>query len=168
LKIPFNVTWRNDFTGTSIKLKAFGEGLAGVKELEIPVKAATAEAVLDFAALKTPPGEYTLAFYGSGVSKYRYNPAAVPLAEAEQKKAEQLAATAAADAKKIAATDANAAKTAAEKQKQADALMTQASKRMKSVSAAAEPKDTVDIVVTQPVRISVKETQVATTAANAK
>jgi hypothetical protein len=168
LKIPFNVTWRNDFTGTSIKLKALAEGLAGVKEMEIPVKAATAEVVLDFAALKTPPGEYTLAFYGSGVSKYRYNPAAVPLAEAEQKKAEQLAATAAADAKKIAATDANAAKTAAEKQKQADALMTQASKRMKSVSAAAEPKDTVEIVVTIPVRISVKETQVATTAASAK
>lgn len=165
LKIPLKVTWRNDFTGASIKLKAIGEGLAGVKELEIPVKAATAEVVLDFAALKTPPGEYALAFYGSAVSKYRYNPAAVPLAEAEQKKAEQLATTAAADAKKIAATNAEAAKRAGEKQKQADALMAEATKRMKSASDAAEPKDTVDIIVSQPIRISVKEAQVATTAA---
>jgi hypothetical protein len=165
LKIPLKLTWRNDFTGTSIKLKAIGEGLTGVKELEIPIKAATAEVELDFAALKTPPGEYALAFYGSAVSKYRYNPAAVPLAEAEQKKAEQLAATAAAEARKIAATNAEAAKTAAEKQKQADALMAQATKHMKSASAAAEPKDTVDIIVSEPIRISVKEAQVATTAA---
>jgi hypothetical protein len=165
LKIPLKVTWRNDFTGTSIKLKAIGDGFTAVSELEIPVKAATAEAVLDFAALKTPPGEYALAFYGSAVSKYRYNPAAVPLAEAEQKKAEQLAVTAAAEAKKIAATNAEAAKTAAEKQKQADALMAQATKHMKSASAAAEPKDTVDIIVSQPIRISVKGAQVATTAA---
>jgi hypothetical protein len=165
LKIPFHVTWRNDFTGATIKLKPLGDGLTGVKDLEIPVKAGTAEVVIDLAALKTPPGDYTLAFYGSAVSKYRYNPAAVPLAEAEQKKAEQLAAAAAAEAKKLAATDANAAKSAAEKQKQADALMADATKRMKSVSAAAEPKDTVDIIVSQPVRISVKEAQIATTAA---
>ncbi len=159
------MTWRNEFTGASIKLKALDDGLAGVKELEIPAKAATAEVVLDLAALKAVPGEYTLAFYGSAVSKYRYNPAAVTLAEAEQKMAEQAAAAAAEEAKKVAATDANAAKAAAEKQKQADTLMTEATKRMKSASAAAEPKDTVDIIVTQPIRISVKEAHVATTAA---
>jgi hypothetical protein len=115
--------------------------------------------------MKTPPGEYALAFYGSAVSKYRYNPAAVPLAEAEQKKAEQLAVSAAAEAKKIAATNAEAAKRAGEKQKQADALMAEATKRMKTASAAAEPKDTVDIIVSQPIRLSVKEAQVATAAA---
>ncbi|GAA5146593.1 hypothetical protein GCM10023213_39940 [Prosthecobacter algae] len=156
LNIPLKITWHNEFTGTSIKLKAYGEGFTTLKEVDIPVKATTAELTLDLAALKTAPGDYTFALYGSGVSKYRYNPATVPLMEAEQKKAEQLATTAAAKAKKLAATDAQAAKVAAEKQKQAEALMADAVKRMKSVSAVAEPKDTVDIIVSRPIHISVK------------
>lgn len=164
LRIPLKLTWRNEFTGTSIKLKAYGEGFAAVKEFDIPIKSATAEAVIDLAALKTMPGDYTIAFYGSAVSKYRYNPAAVPLAEAEKKKAEQLAATAAAEAKKIAAADANAAKVAAQKQKQAEAAMMDATKRMKAVSSAAEPQDTVDIIVSEPIRIMVKAASPVTTA----
>jgi hypothetical protein len=168
LKIPLQLTWRNEFTGTSVKLKAYGDGFTGLKELDIPVKAATHEAVIDLAALKVVPGDYTIAFYGSAVSKYRYNPAAVPLAEAEQKKAEQLAAMAAAEAKKLAATDANAAKVAAEKQRQAETAMANASKRMKAASTAAAPTDTVDIVVSEPVRISVKAAQVANATAAAK
>ena len=161
LKIPLKLTWRNEFTGTSIKLKAYGAGFEAMKELDIPVKSATAEAVLDLAALKTPPGSHTIALYGSAVSKYRYNPAAVPLAEAAQKKAEQDAVAAAAESKKIAATDANAAKTAAEKQKQAEAAMAAATSRMKAVSSAAAPADTVEIIVSEPIRISVKAAQVA-------
>lgn len=161
LKIPLKVTWRNEFTGTSIKVKAYGEGFTTMKEFDIPIKAATHEAVIDLATLKTPPGDYTLAFYSLGITKYRYNPAAVPLAEAEQKKAEQLLANAAAEAKKLAATDANAAKLAAEKQKQAEAAMTAASKRMKSLTETAAPKDTVDIIISEPIRISVKAAQVA-------
>lgn len=163
LKIPLKVTWRNEFTGTSIKVKAYGDGFTTIKEFDIPIKASAHEVVIDLAALKTPPGDYTLAFYSLGITKYRYNPAAVPLAEAEQKKAEQLLATAAAEAKKFAATDANAAKVAAEKQKQAEAAMTSASKRMKSIADAAAPKDTVDIIVSEPIRISVKAAQVAAT-----
>lgn len=165
LKIPLKITWNNDFTGTAIKLKAYGDGLTGMKEFDIPLKASTHEAVLDLAALKVLPGDYTLAFYGSAVSKYRYNPAALPAAEAEQKKAEQLASVAATEAKKLAATDANAAKVAAEKQKQAEAAMADATKRMKSISAAAEPKDTVDIIVSRPIRISIKAAQVASASA---
>jgi len=164
LKIPLKLTWRNEFTGTSIKLRAYGDGFTGVKELDVPVKAATYEAVINLASPKVAPGDYTIAFYGSLVSKYRYNPAAVPLAEAEQKKAEQLAASAAAEAKQLAATDANAAKAAAEKQKQAEAAMANATKRMKAVSTAAAPTDTVDIIVSEPVRISVKAAQVASAA----
>lgn len=163
LKIPLKLTWINEFTGTSIKLNAYGDGFTKMKELDIPLKAATAEVVLDLAVLKPLPGDYTIALYGSAVSKYRYNPAAVPLAEAEQKKAEQLAANAAAEAKKVAATDANAAKVAAEKQKQAETLMADATKRMKSITTLAEPKDTVDIIVSQPIRISVKSAQAAAT-----
>ncbi len=172
LKVPLKLIWGNEFTGTSIKLKAYGAGFEGVKEFDIPLKAATHEAVLDLAALKTPPGEYTLAFYGSAVSKYRYNPEAVKLAEAAQKQAEQEALAVATSTKKLIADAgntptnpksdaANAAKIAAEKQKLAEAAKAEAIKRMKTVTEAAEPKDTVDIIVSEPVRISVKAAQVA-------
>lgn len=156
LKIPLKLTWRNEFNGTSIKVKAYGEGFSAIKEFEIPLKAATFDAAVDLAALKIAPGDYTFAFQSLGICKYRYNPAAVPLAEAEQKKAEQAAIAAAAEAKKIAATDAEAAKKAAEKQKQADAAMTSATNRMKAITAAASPTDTVEILISEPIRVSVK------------
>jgi len=167
LKIPLKLIWRDEFSGTSVALKAYGAGFEGVKEFEIPLKAGSHEVVLDLGALKTPPGEYTIAFYGGAVSRYRYNPAAVLTAEAAQKKAEQEAAAVATNAKKLAdeaanaPTDkkseaANAAKIAAEKQKQAEAATAEAAKRMKTLTAAAAPKDTVDIIVSEPIRISVK------------
>jgi hypothetical protein len=40
--------------------------------------------------------------------------------------------------------------------------MADAVKRMKSVSEAATPKDTVDIIISEPIRISVKAPAVAT------
>ncbi|MFZ4764201.1 MAG: serine protease, partial [Roseimicrobium sp.] len=161
VKIPLKLTWRHEFNGASIKVKAYGEGFSGLKEFDIPVKAAAHEAVLDLATLKVAPGDYTFAFQSLGICKYRYNPAAVPLAEAEQKQAEQLALATAAEAKKLAANDAAAAKTAAEKQKLADAAMATASARMKAVSAAAAPTDTVDIVISEPIRLTVKPAQLA-------
>ena len=164
LKIPLKLTWRNEFNGTSIKVKAYGEGFSGMKEFDIPIKAATHEAVIDLAALKLAPGDYAFAFQSLGICKYRYNPAAVPLAEAEQKKAEQLLATAAAEAKKLAATDAEAAKKAAEKQKQAEAAMTAATTRMKSVTTTANPTDTVEILISKPIRVSVKAAATTTAA----
>jgi hypothetical protein len=162
LKIPLKLTWRNEFNGTSIKVKAYGEGFSAIKEFDIPIKAATHELVLNLAELKIAPGDYTFALQSLGICKYSYNPAAVPLAEAEQKKAEQLLAAAAAEAKKIAATDAEAAKKAAEKQKQAEAAMTAASTRMKSVTTAANPTDTVEILISEPIRVSVKPATVTT------
>jgi hypothetical protein len=163
LKIPLKLTWRNEFNGSSLKVKAYSDGIVGVKEFDIPLKAETHEAVIDLAALKVAPGDYTIAFQTLGICKYRYNPAAVPLAEADQKKAEAVLASAAAEAKKIAATDAAAAKAAAEKQKQADVAMANATKRMKAVTAAANPTDTVDIIISQPIHVSVKAAQVAST-----
>lgn len=156
LKIPLKLTWRNDFNGASIKVKAYGEGFNALKEFDIPIKSAAHELTLDLASLKIEPGEYTFALQSLGICKYRYNPAAVQLAEAEQKKAEAALLAAVAEAKKLAATDAEAAKKAAEKQKQAEAAMTAASTRMKSVSTAANPTDTVDILISQPIRVSVK------------
>jgi hypothetical protein len=162
LKIPLKLTWRNEFNGTSIKVKAYGEGFSALKEFDIPLKAATHELALNLAELKLAPGDYAFALQSLGICKYRYNPAAVPLAEAEQKKAEQLLATAAAEAKKLAATDAEAAKKAADKQKQAEAAMTAATTRMKTVTTAALPTDTVDILISQPVRVRVLPAVVAT------
>lgn len=175
LKVPLKLTWNNEFTGTSLKLKAYGEGFAALKEFDIPLKADTHEVTLDLAALKVAPGDYTLAFYGSAVSKYRYNAAAVPLVEAAKKKAEEEAATLAANAKKLIADAsnapadkksdaANAAKIAVEKQKQAEATMATMTQRMKTVTEGATPKDTVDIIVSKPIRISVKPAAPATTA----
>jgi len=167
LRIPLKAVWREEFSGTSVKLKAYGAGFEKVSGVDIPLKAESHEAVLDLAALKVPAGEYTIAFYGGAVTKYRYNPDAVKAAEAEKRKAEAEAAAIAAEAKKLAAaasnapTDektesANAAKAAEEKKKAAEAEMAKAEKKMKAVTAAAAPKDIVDIVVSEPIRISVK------------
>lgn len=179
LKIPLKLTWRDEFTGTGIGLRVYGSGFEKVKEFDIPLKAGTHEASLDLGALKIPSGEYTIAFYGSAVSRYRYNPSAVTEAELAQKEAEQAAAALAATAKKLAEeaanapTDkkseaANAAKIAAEKQKQAEAATAEAAKRMKTVTNAATPKDTVDIIVSEPIRISIKDTPTTTAAVTPK
>jgi hypothetical protein len=168
LKIPLKIAWRNEFNGTSIKLKAYGTGFDGLKEFDLPLKAATQDAVLDLAALKIAAGDYSLAFYGIGITKYRYNAAAVPTAEAALKKAEQEATAAAVAVKTVAATDATALKLATEKQKLADTAKADAAKRLKTVTDAAEAKDTVDIFVSEPIRISVKAVQVTTAAATPK
>lgn len=167
LKIPLKAIWREEFSGTSVKFKAYGSGFEKFKEFEIPLKAETHEVELDLAALKVPPGDYTIAFYGGAITKYRYNPDAVAVAEAEQQKAEAEAAKVAAAAKKLAEEAAKApadkkpavaiaAKTAADKQKAAESEMAKAVKKMKTVTAAAAPKDIVDIVVSKPIQISVK------------
>lgn len=162
--IPLAVTWRSAFNGTSIKVKAYGSGLSAMKEFEIPIKAATHNLTLNLAELKLEPGDYTFALQSLGICKYSYNPGAVPQAEAEQKKAAEVLASAAAEAKAIAATDAAAAKKAAEKQKQAEAAMTAATSKMKSVTAAANPADTVEILISRPIRLRVTPAAVPATA----
>ena len=166
LSIPLKVTWRSEFAGASIKLSPIGPGFETVKEIDIPLKAAGSEAVLDLAALKTPPGDYTLAFIGSAVAKYRYHPAAVPRAEEAQKKADQEATAAAAAAQKLAAEATAApadkkaaaeaaAKAAAEAQKAAEAAKQEAARRLQAATAAAAPKDVVEIVTSEPIRLKV-------------
>lgn len=169
LKIPLKATWRNEFNGTSIKLKAYGTIFGGMKEIDLPIKAAGAEAVIDLAALKTAPGDYTLALHGIGITKYCYNPEAVKRAEESRKTSEAEVAALTATAQKldgdVAATAADK-KLAAEKQKQAEIVLAEATKRAKAVTEAAVPKDTVDIFVSEPIRITVKEAPaVVTTAA---
>jgi hypothetical protein len=166
LTIPLKVTWRSEFTGASIKLSPMGADFSGVNPIDIPLKASGSEVVLDLAALKTPPGEYALVLYGSAVAKYRYNPEAVRIAEEEQKTIEKEAIAIAEAAKKLAdeaktaspgkKTDAeNTAKAAIGKQKSVEAAKAEAARRMKAATDAATPKDIVDIVVTEPIRIHV-------------
>lgn len=179
LKIPLKAVWREEFSGTSVKFKAYGCGFEKNKEFEIPLKAETHEAVIDLAALKTPPGEYVVAFYGGGVAKYRYNPDAVPVAEEAEKDAKAEATAAAEEAKKLAAEVASApeekkaeataaSEAAAAKQKAAEKVLADATAKLKAVTAAAKPKDIVDIYVSKPIRILVKPEPAKTAAATEK
>jgi len=165
LTIPLKLTWRTEVSG-QIRLRAYGNGFTGLKALEVAPKTETAELVLDLATLKPAPGEHTLALYSGYVVKYRNNPGAVVLAEAAQKEAEQEAAAAAAEAKKLAdavtaapaekqAEAELAAKAAAEKLKDAEAAKTAAVTKTKSVTADAAPKDIADILVSEPIRVRV-------------
>jgi hypothetical protein len=167
VKIPLRITWREEFNGASITLKPYGSVFAGVKPIDLPIKAKTAEAVVDLAAMKTPPGDYVLAFNGISVVKHRANPDIVKQAEAAQKKASQDVAALTAAAKDLAEKAAKApdaekaeagsvAKVAAEKQKSAEAALAEANRHLKAMTEAAAPKDILDFLVSEPIRVSVK------------
>ena len=134
---------------------------------DVPLDADASEAVLDLEKLKTPPGDYVIAFYGSAVAKYRYFPEAVTAAEAALETAKTNAATLATEAKNLAeaaktateeqkAEAEKAAADAAASQKAADAAVAAADKQLKDATAKAQPKDIVDIVVSTPITIRVK------------
>jgi len=167
LTLPLIHSRRSDFSGANISLKTFGPGFEGVPAFDASLTADSSEAVLDLAKLKTPPGEYTIAFYGSAVAKYRYNVEAVAAAEAALKTAQQEAETLAASVKalteaaKAAPTEQKSeadksAQDAVAKMKLADAAVAAADKKLKSATAVAKPKDIVDIVVSTPISIRVK------------
>jgi hypothetical protein len=167
LKIPLKHIRREDFSGEIMGLKTFGAGFDRSPSFDVSLKADQSEAIFDLAKLKTPPGDYLIAFYGSPVAKYRYNPEAVTAAEfaherARQELAEvtkeaerlaQEAATAAADQKAEAE---KAAQTLAEKKQAADAALAAAAKRVEDATKQAQPKDIVDIIVSEPIAIRIK------------
>ncbi len=167
LTIPLKITWREEFNGASIKLKPYGTVFAGAKPIDLPMKATTAEVVVDLAALKTPPGEYVLAFNGISVAKHRSNPDVVKVAEEEKTRAAAEVAARTAAAKEAAdraakAADAEKAEAgrgataAAELQKSAEAALAEATRHVQAMTTAAAPKDILDFVVSEPIRISVK------------
>lgn len=167
LTIPLTHTRRSEFSGANISLKTFGTGsLASNGAFDAPLTEEESEAVLDLAKLKVKPGEYHIAFYGSAVAKYRYHPQAVEVAQAaldlaKQRLAEatkeaatltESAATATAEEK--ATLDQQAAEAARQKQ-QAEADVKAAEKSLQAATKRAQPKDIVDIVVSEPIRIVV-------------
>lgn len=167
LKIPLTLTRRSDFSGATMQLRSIGAGFEHVTSFDVPLTTDSSEAVLDLAKLKTPPGEYLIAFYGSAVAKYRHHPEAIAVAEALKKKAEQEVMDLAAEAIKLA----EAAKAApaekkgeadkavaelAERQKVAAASLASTTEQLKRATAVAQPQDIVDIVVSEPIAIRVK------------
>ena len=166
LTIPLAHTRRCDFSGANISLKTFGAGFDGNAAFDAPLDAVSSEAVLDTAAQKTPPGDYEIAFYGSAVAKYRYNPEAITVAETALKRLQEelsardaeskTAADAAAEAP--AETKAEADKAAASanaKLEAAKAAVTAAEKRVRDATTRSKPKDIVDIIVSKPIKIRV-------------
>ena len=90
--------------------------------------------------------------------KYRYNPNAVTAAETVHKAAEELVAAATTelqnrtDEATAAASDNKAAADAAV----AEAALAAAAAKLKTVTDKAAPKDTADIVLSEPIAIKVK------------
>lgn len=170
LTIPLQHTLRSEFSGSKISFKTMGVGFDKTPAFDVALDGKDSQAVLDTAKLKTAPGDYVVAFYGSAVAKYRYNPEAVTVAENVLKQAKEEAAASAEEAKRLAAdaktatgddqkTVEQAAKEAAEKQKAAEAAVAAAEKQLNAVTAQAKPKDISDIVTTEPIRIRVTAKQ---------
>lgn len=165
--IPLTHVRRSEFSGATMNLRPIGPGFERVPAFDITITADGSEATVDLGTLKTPPGEYVLAFYGSAVAKYRHQPEQIAIAEqaraqaqtevekltAEAAKADA-AAQAAVPAEKAAATQ--AATDAAAKKKLAEAALSAAVNRVKQTTDAAQPRDIVDIVVTEPVHLRVQ------------
>lgn len=167
LTIPLKHIVRSEFSGATMQLKTMGAGFERVPAFNAPLSAEGSKAVIDLAALKTAPGEYSIAFYGSAVAKYRHNPAAVTIAEELRLEAERRVKELEAEAKQLAEAAQAATEEAkpaaeaalaeiAERQKAAAAALAAATEEVKRATEAAAPRDIVDIVVSEPITIRVK------------
>ena len=166
LKIPMTHTLRSEFSGAVLQLKTMGSGFEGNPQFDVSIGAANSEATVNLGAIKPPAGEYTIAFYGSAVAKYRYNPLAISLVEKELKTAQEqqqkaieqvmqkTQAVASAAVEQKAAAEAELAD-AIKKKQEADALVTAAQEKLKRTNEQASPRDTAEIIITEPVSIRV-------------
>ncbi len=71
LSIPLQHTRRCEFSGSVLQLKTSGVGFEQVPRFDVSLASDSSEVTLDLAALKTSPGDYLIAFYGSAVAKYQ-------------------------------------------------------------------------------------------------
>lgn len=166
LTIPLVLQRRSEFSGATMQLKPIGAGFDRAPALDVTLTGDTAQAVFDLATLKIPPGEYLMGFHGGAVVKYRHRLDQVATADAAQKKATEDAAAAEAEAKKLTEAVATtpddkkneamkAAEEATVRQKAAAAALTAASEQLKNATNVAQPRDIVDIVVSEPITIRV-------------
>ncbi len=165
--VPIQLTRRTEFSGSVIQLRTFGEVFERAPQFSVPLTADSAEATFDTATLKAPAGEYVVAFYGGAVARYSDNPAAVDIAKLAQNVADENAKRLESEVKTIQEqlTAVAADQKAATEQKLAELKMQlqtaqneakAAADRVKTATERAKAKDTVDIVVSEPIRIRVK------------
>lgn len=166
LTIPLTHVRRSEFSGATMNLRTMGAVFDRAPAFDIQLTADTSQAVLDTAALKAPPGDYLIAFYGGAVAKYRHHPEEIPVAEEARRKVEQELMAIEAEVTKLteaakAATAENKpeadklVEAATAKQKSAAAALVAATARVKQVTDAANPRDIADIVVSEPIAIRV-------------
>ncbi len=166
LTIPLKLTWRGEFSG-ALKLLPGGNGFEKVASIDVPLNSPSIDLVVNLEDLKLPAGEHVLTMYGGAVTKYRYNVAAVETAtaslksvEAELKEKTDLSTTATAAAQAAAEADKAAltekATAAAAELKQVQTKKAELEKQLKAATDAAAPKDIVDIVVVEPIRILIQ------------
>ena len=166
LTIPLLHTRRSEFSGAVLQLRTMGASFDRAPQFDVSLTADQSQAVLDTAALKTAPGDYLIAFYGGAVAKYRHQPEEVVAAEEAHKKAMQELMAIEVDVKKLteaakaAATEAKpeadkAVEAATAKQKSVTAAVAAAAEKIKQATAATQPRDIVDIVVSEPIKIRV-------------
>ncbi|MFM8893652.1 MAG: serine protease [Planctomycetia bacterium] len=79
LTLPLRLVKRGEFSGGLLQVKAFGAGFEGLPAFDIPLAGDGHETAIDLEKLKIPPGDHTIALYGTAIVKYR--PPAKPGAE---------------------------------------------------------------------------------------
>jgi hypothetical protein len=89
LTLPLIVERRGEFSAAFILKPAGHPAFDKAKDIAVPEKATNITAEINLAESKLPVGLHTLWFQGAVAGKYRNNPEAVPVAEAELKAAEQ-------------------------------------------------------------------------------
>ncbi len=165
LKIPLKLNWRCEFSG-AVRLKTLGDSFEGTKIIDVPLSAPEVEAVIDLAAMKIKPGDHAIAFYGGAVAKYRHKLHELNAAQEHLKLVTERLAAATETSKHLAdeaaaATSdkrqelAAAALQAAEALKTAENEKLAANQRVQAATDVAQPKDLVDIVVSEPIRLRV-------------
>lgn len=70
LTLPLVLIRRSEFSGASVSMKTFGNGFESNPAFDLPLTQDAFDVTIDLAKLKTPPGEYKIAFYGGAVVKY--------------------------------------------------------------------------------------------------
>ena len=165
LTIPLIHMRRGQFSGSIMAAQTLGAGFEKHK-FELPLDKDKSDTVLDLAALKTPPGDYLIAFYGGAVAKYQHHPQGVAKAKAalDLANAALLAnKTELAELKAKLDTAPGEEKSMllksiaelTEKEKTEAARVKSGSARVSAATSAAKQKDIVDIVVSEPIRIRV-------------
>jgi hypothetical protein len=166
LQLPLTLTVRSEFSGAIVKWRTWGNGFEGHPAFDINLAEPAPETIIDTAALKVPAGDYTIAFHGVAVPKYRYHPQSIDMAQQEVQKAQMNVNRLTEELTKLQET---LVSTAAEKkseveqqiqeinrQKQlADTALQSANSQLKAVTDRAAPRDTAEIVISEPITIRV-------------